>query len=139
MKKALCFILITILTLFTFTVYADSIDLSGMSFDDLKALQEQVNTALWASDGWKEVTVPVGVYVVGSEIPAGKWTIKRAFPNEYSYFRVGQRFENGEVCDYSFTSDLESEINVILVEGSYIEITYFPVVFTKYVPSFSFE
>lgn len=139
MKKALCIILITILALCTFTVYADSIDLSGMSFDDLKALQEQVNKALWESEGWKQVTVPVGVYQIGAEIPAGRWTVKRTSPDAYCYFRVGQRFENGEVTSYNFYSDLENEANIILVENNYIEILYAPVVFSIYVPSFSFE
>lgn len=139
MKKLVCyFILIAILMSVVLSFSSAETDLSGMSFDELIALQEQVNIALWNSDGWKEVTVPVGVYKVGEEIPAGKWTIKRSV-DQYTYFRVGEKFENGKVSRYAFTTDLESEANLTLVEGTYIEISYFPVVFTPYVASFSFN
>ena len=53
-----------------------TVDLSGMSFDELLALKEQINAALWASDEWQEVTVPAGVYEIGRDIPAGHWTIR---------------------------------------------------------------
>lgn len=52
-----------------------TVDLSGMSFDELLVLKEQINAALWASDEWQEVTVPAGVYEIGKDIPAGHWTI----------------------------------------------------------------
>lgn len=51
------------------------VDLSGMTFDELVELRNQVDQAIWASDGWQEVEVPGGEYEVGPEIPAGKWTI----------------------------------------------------------------
>lgn len=53
-----------------------AVDLSGMTFDELLALKEQINAALWASDEWQEVTVPAGVYEIGKDIPAGHWTIR---------------------------------------------------------------
>lgn len=57
---------------------AEAIDLSGMSYEELVALREQVDLAIWNSEEWQEVEVPQGVYVVGQDIPAGKWTIKAA-------------------------------------------------------------
>lgn len=54
---------------------SDGIDLSAMSFDELLALRQQVNMAIWQSDGWQAVEVPAGMYQVGVDIPAGKWTI----------------------------------------------------------------
>ncbi len=113
-------------------------DLSGLTFEELCDLQRQVNLAIWASDKWQEVTISVGVYKVGEEIPAGKWTIKRS-TNKYTYFRVGQKFENGKVKSYAFTSDLETKANLILEEGTYIEVSDYPVIFTPYVNSFSFK
>ena len=53
-------------------------DLSGMSYDELVALKEQINLAIWSSQEWQEVEVPQGVWIVGQDIPAGKWTIKAA-------------------------------------------------------------
>ena len=57
---------------------AEAPDLSGMSFEELVALKEQINLAIWNSEEWQEVEVPQGVWVVGEDIPAGKWTIKAA-------------------------------------------------------------
>lgn len=54
------------------------VDLSGMTFDELVALKDQINLAIWNSDQWQEVTVPQGVWVVGEDIPAGHWTIRAA-------------------------------------------------------------
>lgn len=57
---------------------ADIPDISGLTFDELVALREQINLALWNSAEWQEVTVPEGVWVVGEDIPAGHWTIRVA-------------------------------------------------------------
>lgn len=54
---------------------SDEIDLSGMSFDELVALKDKINLAIWNSEEWQEVDVPIGVWVVGEDIPAGKWTL----------------------------------------------------------------
>ena len=77
MKKS---ILVLILALLLLPVHAlaSSVDLSGMSFDELVALKEQINLALWQTEEWQEVTVPQGVYTVGQDIPAGHWTITPA-------------------------------------------------------------
>ena len=52
------------------------VDLSGMSFDELIALKQQIDLALWGCEEWQEVTVPQGTYKVGEDIPEGQWTIK---------------------------------------------------------------
>jgi len=61
---------------------AEELDLSAMTFDELVALREQLNLAIWESEEWQEVTVPAGVWKVGEDIPAGHWTI-RPIPNTY--------------------------------------------------------
>lgn len=53
-------------------------DLSGMTYDELVALKDQINLAIWNSNEWQEVEVPKGVYIIGEDIPAGKWTVKAA-------------------------------------------------------------
>ena len=141
MKKHV-FLLISVLVISCATLcYAANIDLSGMSFDELVELQSEVNKALWASDGWKKVEVPVGTYEVGSEIPAGKYTVRRYEDDDddYQYFAVGTRIEKGEVNGYTITSDLEHPLNVILEEGTYIVISHKPAIFTPYVVTFTFE
>ena len=139
MKKILLPIIVFFMICLPVSIIAsDGIDLSDMSFEELLNLQEMITKKLWESDGWQEVEVPVGVYKVGEEIPAGKWTVSRA-TDEYTYFRVGNTFEDGEVGWYTVTADLETSTNIIIEDGQYIEVSYFPVVFTPYSVSFSFK
>lgn len=56
-------------------------DISGLTFDELVALRDQLNLAIWQSSEWQEVTVPEGLWVVGEDIPAGHWTIRVATPD----------------------------------------------------------
>lgn len=102
------------------------VDLSGMSFDELVALRNQIDQAIWASDGWQEVEVPSGVYIIGEDIPEGRWSIKcngkgggiyTLYPDKESYLDNGlgyiaMKFFNGE--------DI---MNVILDNGQYLELS----------------
>lgn len=73
MKKLL---LITLACcLFLSYAVADGIDLSSMSFDELKELQQQINKEIISRPEWKEVVVPGGVWTVGKDIPAGFYCI----------------------------------------------------------------
>lgn len=53
-------------------------DLSGMSYEELVELKDQINLAIWESEEWEEVTVPQGTWIVGEDIPVGHWTVKCA-------------------------------------------------------------
>lgn len=75
-------ILFLSLILLAASAAADPVDLSGMSFDELVALRDQLNLAMWNSQEWQEVTIPAGVWKVGEDIPAGHWTI-RPLPGDY--------------------------------------------------------
>lgn len=74
---ALCF-------LFILPAAAD-VDLTGLSFDELVALRDQLNLAIWNSQEWQEVTVPEGIWIVGQDIPAGHWSIRVAAEHDYLY------------------------------------------------------
>ena len=50
-------------------------DLSGMSFDELLALRDQVQRELISRPEWKEVTVPAGTWYIGPEIPEGIYSL----------------------------------------------------------------
>ena len=63
-----------------------SIDISNLSYDELVALKERINFAIWNSKEWREVRVPQGDWIVGESIPAGKWTIKCADGEKNSTF-----------------------------------------------------
>lgn len=53
-------------------------DISGLTFEELVALRDQINLAIWSSQEWQEVTVPEGVWIIGEDIPAGHWTVRVA-------------------------------------------------------------
>jgi hypothetical protein len=81
MKRLFC--LLFVLFLFPVVSLADLPDISGLSFDELVQLKDQINLAMWNSQQWQEVTVPAGVYTVGKDIPEGYWTIKSLPPKGY--------------------------------------------------------
>ena len=85
MKKLLIFFMLAALA---FSSAAAEPDLSSMSFDELVALRDQLNLAIWSSREWQEVTVPGGVWKIGEDIPAGHWTVRIADESGSMYISV---------------------------------------------------
>lgn len=158
MKKLIC-VLIAVCMIPVFAA-AEDIDLSGLSFDQLVALKERINLALFESDEWQEVTVPQGVWIVGKDIPAGKWTIN-AVQDEtgITYIQYGSKLDENKneiasryMRDYFWvrskiyknlrTNDV-TEYVVDLQDGDYVIVSpsYGPAVFSPYTdePSFVFK
>lgn len=126
-----------ILSLFCISNAFGETDYSGMSFDELMKEQERLTAALWASDEWQNVTVPSGVYKIGEDIPAGRWSISAAKGTSYLY--VGQNLaDNGNELAAPFKWEFVSNKNEKyspsvtweLLEGSYFVIANNPAVFT---------
>ncbi len=149
--KKLFSALLAVLMLCTASASAKTIDLSSMSYDELVALKDQINLALWESEKWEEVTVPQGVYQVGADIPAGHWTIKASETDSYAsaYVKCGKTLSANkkdlEWDDYyasaSLVSDKSKGYNPItditetdfeLENGMYVIVEYSSVVFTPY-------
>ena len=74
MKKLLTIILILALVV-PAAAFADLPDISNLSYDELIQLKDSINIAMWNSQEWQEVTVPIGVWVVGEDIPIAHWSI----------------------------------------------------------------
>ena len=74
MKRILSVLLALCLVLMASAALGE-VDLTAMSRDELLVLEEQIIKELTSRPDYKEVTVPPGVYEVGVDIPAGKWTI----------------------------------------------------------------
>ena len=126
-----------------------AIDLTGMSFDELVALRDQIDMAIWGSQEWQEVTVPQGVYEVGKDIPEGHWTIKPV-EGAYSYVKWGDKLDaTGKDLDWSgdlyFSENVTSakydyfkaatdkeQIDIDAKAGQYIIIDSGKAVFTPY-------
>lgn len=134
--------------------FAD-VDLSGMTFDELVALRDQIDLAIWNSQEWQEVEVPQGLYKVGEDIPAGKWTIRAPY-GEANTVKVGSQLDDNGT-DVNFRGDYRMILGenysgfapssacdfwtVDLREDQYVCIKDGPAVFTPYAgkPSLGFK
>ena len=131
------------------------VDLSGMSYDELVALKDRINMAIWESGEWQEVTVPQGVWVVGEDIPAGKWTVL-APEGKYNYVKWGSNlddsgtklktFDGNEMIyspSYKKFDPLEdrSQLDIELFDGMYFYVDDGTAIFTPYAgkPSLGFK
>lgn len=145
MKKAfiiiLCVLFIPVLSL------AESIDLSGLSFDELIALKNRINLAMWESEKWQEVTVPPGTWKIGEDIPAGHWTIRPGISHGYFYVWYFEKpnefnkpiaplskYDNSSLATedfHAFDKEYIHEVDFDMIEGWYFynEQT---VIFTPY-------
>lgn len=145
MKKTICILLL--LVCMTSFAAADSIDLSGMSFEELIALKEQINLAIWSCQEWQEVTVPEGIYIVGQDIPEGTWTI-RAATDHFTVIKFGDTLEpngievayskyygKGEAYSKNSRLYIESdplEFTFTAKKGDYVQVEYAPALFTPF-------
>lgn len=119
------------------TANAD-VDFSGMNLDELIGAQKKLTDAMWASEDWESVVVPVGVYEVGVDIPSGKWTISGTEGKSgiiywgESLDRYGVEIED-KIAEFTHWKD--EGISWNLIDGTYISVTISPVIFTPYIPA----
>lgn len=155
MKKVISFVLCLALCC---SVALAEVNLSGMSFDELVALKDKINLAIWNSQEWQEVTVPQGVWLVGEDIPEGHWTIscklkyariktgtvlddtKQDIDSWNSDFYVYETVTNPEYKYFDAGSD-KTQIDLELKAGVYVIIDRGDVVFSPYTgkPSLGFK
>ena len=153
MKKIASIVLIGIMLCMAFSAFAE-VNLSGMTYDELIALKDQINLAIWNSQEWQEVTVPQGEWVVGQDIPAGTWTVKCADVNRDSYMLsqcdLEWGYKNGEYIDVimncggyatiynpqnrTYETGSLTEMKIELKDGMVFHVrkAHAPVVFTPY-------
>ena len=102
--------------LFALPALAD-VDLSGMTYDELVALKDQINLAIWNSEEWQEVTVPQGRWIVGEDIPAGTWVIKCDDINRdqygmlFTYIKWSHALDNDGDIDFAGRHGVERIYN----------------------------
>ena len=147
--KRIIAILLTLLLVLPTLALAD-VDLSAMSYDELVALKDQLNKAIWESKEWQEVTVPQGLYEVGADIPEGHWTIAAADGQSISVSWGTQLNETKTNVDvtwdegfyeyeslvsktYSnYQASERTEVDFDLKAGQYVVVDYGQAVFTPY-------
>lgn len=139
MKKLLAVLLV--LCLLPWAV-AEEIDLSGLSIDELRALQARIAEEIVSRPEWKEVTVPSGIYKIGADIPAGEYCIRCGKSSKgYIFFEYGEKTNAShsdieyprQFCDYIYADGDGKEfefVNVLLIEGYYVKIEYGYAIFT---------
>lgn len=119
---------------------ADEIDLSSLSFDELRELQTEISKELIKRPEWKEVNVPAGFYKIGEDIPAGDWCIKCGNADEdHIFVDYGKANESeskvddsdwyGNIYIKASDSDIDHK-NIKLIEGNCISIHYGSAIFT---------
>lgn len=127
--------------------------LSTLDPEELHDVISAASSVLLSKSEWESVTVPVGFYVVGEDIPAGHWSISFA-PGEYAlieYFHktdaTGKKpadlfndyYSEGISDPSSSFGSIYSfrEIDLDLQEGWHVVITYGSLVFKPYTGRFS--
>lgn len=125
------------------------VDLSGMSYEELVALRDQLNLAIWNSAEWQQVTVPQGLWEVDKDIPSGHWTICPVPESSVSIYYGNALKENG--MEVSFLSDniytvyldapgsggympgfSTEQSDICLESGSFVEISGGYAIFSPY-------
>ena len=147
MKRFFCFLLV--LVLLPVVSLADLPDLSGLSYDELVQLRDQINLAIWNSQEWQEVTVPVGVWVVGEDIPIGYWTISVASDSPDAWGTViycdkldasglganqlyCKIYHYEQLFSKNTETSLNKSVNIDCKPGTFIIVDYGSMLFTPY-------
>ena len=50
--------------------------LSGLTFEQLLVLRQEITAEIMSRPEWKEVEVPAGTWIIGEDIPAGVYSIR---------------------------------------------------------------
>lgn len=149
MKKLLAVALV--LCLFAPCAYAESIDLSGLSFDELAVLRDRCQMEMMKLEKWEEVVVPIGVYEVGVDIPEGHWTITGYSESRYGWGRFiycdaldetgknmakNTKLYYSEIVKYRGSTDSRielEEIDIDLKAGNFVIIEKGALVFSPFI------
>lgn len=65
-------------------------------YDFFCAVIDTSKMHIWECEQWQEVEVPQGVWIVGEDIPAGKWTVKCGGETGYVIISWGEFLEDNE-------------------------------------------
>lgn len=143
MKRIIAMVMVAMIVMAN--VAMAEIDLSGMTYDELVALKDQINKAMWECEEWQEVTVPQGIWKIGEDIPEGHWTVKAADGARVSILWGDSMIDSAMVSPDHWCWTLTSpsngmfeenesriEIDGELKAGQYIQIDNGKAVFTPY-------
>ena len=131
MKKLISALLV-IMMMLPVVCYAEGIDLSSLTFDELKQLQSAIIQEMQSRDEFKSVWVPMGVYAVGEDIPAGVYSFSS---NNIAMIEIYKGdpsdFSNYE-SSYSLDGVEEKVAKYEIKDGYIIKISFNSVLFETY-------
>jgi len=136
MKKIISIVIAAVLILAVPVCASAEIDLSGLSWQELIDLRAAIMREQMSRDEWQEVVVPKGVYIVGEDIPAGKWTIRPA--EGLTDVSFGEKLrENGLDIAWSGVWGSESasgddSFTLDLKDGFYVVVSFGKAIFAPF-------
>lgn len=124
MKKVLVAVIVLVTMFACCFTCAEEVDLSSFSYNDLISLQKRINKEIMSRPEWKEVTVPVGTWKVGEDIPAGTYSISGGkFMATLTIYKTAEKNFSDMVEMYTFSGMTSNTVGrVTLKEGQYVEI-----------------
>ena len=126
MKKFLLLLLAGLLIVSS--AFAD--DLSSMTIDELRQLQNEINAEIRSRPEWKEVEVPSGTWVVGKDIPAGEYSIKMGKEGFYVSVKRPNKYGTTDlIVNQGITSDDAMVGRVDLQNNDIVEVKHGKAVF----------
>ncbi len=111
---------------------AEEIDVKKYSYKQLELIEKAIRHEMMTRPEWKRVTVPVGIWKVGDDIPAGTYSI-RATPEGITSVTLWRRAKddyssNGLIlCESVIFDETDLIGKVIFEEGNVLEISGSPV------------
>ena len=138
--------LLLVLMVFTCgTAAAEHIDMTGISYEELAELVTRAHYEMMQSDEWEEVQVPIGLYLIGRDIPAGKWEVEvdgNLYGMSVIYFLGVKLNENKTELDawdtktsfitISPNSTGRAITTITLQTGYYFQVASYPCIFRHY-------
>ena len=111
---------------------AEEIDVKKYSYKQLELIEKAIRHEMMTRPEWKRVTVPVGIWKVGDDIPAGTYSI-RATPEGITSVNLWRMAKddyssNGLIlCESVIFDETDLIGKVIFEEGNVLEISGSPV------------
>lgn len=134
-------IIMVLITPISFSSALHDIDLFSLSYYELIALRNSIDALIWGSDEWKEATVPAGVYIVGEDIPSGKWTIRMSDKQTaygicaFAVYGSPDDFYNSNGCVSNAYIQADAPYTANIIDGQLVNITGESVIFQPYTGS----
>lgn len=129
--KKICLVLALIFVLLNASAYAEGIDLSGMSNEEVEALMQQAKDELLSRGVIRSGTLLKSAYVAGQDIACGTYTVSKPdgeYALSYIVLKDMDAYQNYDMWDFDEDyGDLENVFGneqgrIILEEGNVLYI-----------------